>query len=340
MYWFVYVGLIVFILSLALNVVFLFRFIWTDEASKSRKFTQNIAISVFSILATLMLLELYFNLAFAQSDAFGQTLAGKNWFKRYWRVNSLGYRDKEWTPELLEGRTKVMVLGDSFVAGHGINDPQDRFPDVLGRMLGDGYAVMNVGILGAETKEEFQVARKYPYPPDIIILSYYVNDIADTATSMGYWQPNFVALSPPLVDESYALNFFYWRIYRLGPREWSNDYWGWLAGLYEEPGIWRTYRSLLLEISQFAQEKDIQLIVVVFPNLLAIEESRPITSKVINLYEEQEVPVVDVTGLVAGMDPEKLIVNPVDWHPNEFVHRRVAEELYRLIEDGQAHVTR
>ncbi|MBN1993794.1 MAG: hypothetical protein JW953_13930 [Anaerolineae bacterium] len=333
MYWMVYIGLVIFIVSLVLNAIFLFGYLWQNQQSRARKIAQNVAVAIFSLLATLMLIELFFNLAFAQSDAFGHTLAGQNWFERYWRINSLGYRDKEWTPELVEGRIKVMVLGDSLVAGHGINNPADRFSDVLGQMLGQDYAVMNVGRLGAETKEEFQMALDYPYSPDIIILSFYVNDIVDTYTSMekGVSQPNFIPRSPPLVDESYAANFFYWRIYRLGPHEWSNDYWGWLRGLYNDPGVWQTYRSLLLEISRFAQERDIQLIVVVFPNLLAIEDSQPITAKIVGLYEGEEIPVVDVSNLVAGMEAKELIVNPVDWHPNEFTHRLVAEALYRQI---------
>lgn len=335
MYWIVYFGLIIFITSLALNTFFLFHFIWTDRRSLSRRLVQNVAVSLFSILVTLMLLELYFNLFFAQSDAFNHTLAGKNWFKRYWRLNSLGYRDREWPPEAVAGKTKIMALGDSFVAGHGIENPADRFPDVLGQMLGPDYAVMNVGIPGAETKEEFELARKYPYKPDILILSFYVNDIVDTATSMGLSQPLFVKPSPPLVDESYAVNFFYWRVYRLGLQEWSNDYWGWLSGLYQDPGIWRTYRSLLLEIDTFTKNNNIRLIVVIFPNMLAIEDSRPITSRVGDVFLEQGVPVVDVGQLVAGENPKELIASPVDWHANERVHHLVAEELYRIVLDGQ-----
>ncbi|MBN1219379.1 MAG: SGNH/GDSL hydrolase family protein [Anaerolineae bacterium] len=333
MYWLVYFGLIIFIVSLALNTIFFFRFTWKSEQSTPRKIAQNVAMSVFSILATLMLLELFFNLVFAQSDAFNQTLAGQNWFKRYWRVNSLGYRDKEWMPEMLAGRTRVMVLGDSFVAGHGINNPEDRFSDVLGQMLGDGYAVLNVGKLGAETKEQFDLARDYPYPPDILVLSFYINDIADTYTSMRVSQPNFVSRPPPLAADSYAVNFFYWRIYRLGPHEWSNNYWDWLRGLYNDPLVWQAYREVLLEIIEFTREKDIKLVVVVFPNLLAIEESQPITSKVVNLFQEEGIPVVDVARLVAGQEPKSLVVNAVDWHPNESVHRLVAEALYQLIHD-------
>lgn len=339
-YWFVFSVIVFLIISLALNVTFLFRFIWRDKGSQSRRITQNISLSLFSFLVILILLELFFRVFFAQSDGFGYTLADKNWAKRYWSTNSLGYRDREWTPELLEGRTKIMVLGDSFSAGYGINNREDIFPDLLGQMLGENYAVMNVSSPGANTKTEIEMAIGYPYVPDIIILAFYINDIQDTAKDMGFGRPavrpKVPSLLEPLVEESYAFNFFYWRIYRVGgPREWMDNYWQWLLTLYDNPDIWGIYQSELLQIHHYIRERNGQLIVVVFPNLLAVEESRPITSQVVNLYAEQGVPVLDVTELVAGMDSRELIVNPVDSHPNEFVHHLVAKELHQIVLDNQ-----
>jgi lysophospholipase L1-like esterase len=338
-YWTVISIIVLLIISLALNVVFLFRFIWKDNSSKSRQIAQNASLSLFSFLIILILLELFFKVGFAQSDGFNYTLASKNWFERYWRSNSLGYRDIEWTPELLEDRTKIMVLGDSFVAGHGINNAEDRFPDLLGQMLGETYAVMNVGSNGANTKSEIGNALAYPYVPDMIILSFYINDIQETAQDMGFGlgpvKTGEPAVLKPLIEESYALNFLYWRLYRLGPQEWSEKYWNWLLSLYDNPDIWQIYQSELLQIYHFIKARNGQLIVVVFPNILAIDESRPITSQVVNLYAEQGVPVVDVPELIEGMDPQQLVVNSVDPHPNEIVHRLVAEELYQIILDNQ-----
>ena len=65
------------------------------------------------------------------------TGASLNWLARYWHENSLGYRDREWTPEDLAGKQTILVTGDSFAAGWGINDPADRFGDVLAQHLGD-----------------------------------------------------------------------------------------------------------------------------------------------------------------------------------------------------------
>lgn len=284
------------------------------------------------------MLELFFKF-YAQSDSLGYTLAARNWFNRYWVKNSLGYRDIEWTPQLLKERTKIMVLGDSFAAGWGIENKEDLFSYKLGQMLGNDYAVMNVGRAGASTQGEIENALAYPYKPDVIILAFYLNDIDGVAVDKGF--PPLPAarvevpdILEPLVENSYAANFFYWRIYRLGSQERSTAYWNWLQGRYNDPDVWKAYKELLLSINIYARTEDKQLFVVVFPNLMAVEESRSITSKVVKLYQRQGVPVLDVTNLVEGIDSRYLVVNSVDPHPSKFVHQLVAEALYPMILDS------
>src|SRR5262245_21618978 len=63
-----------------------------------------------------------------RSHAVGYTLAARLWFARHWTPpgNSFGYRDVE-HPD--DGKKKLFVLGDSFVAGMGIRDVRERFTD-------------------------------------------------------------------------------------------------------------------------------------------------------------------------------------------------------------------
>lgn len=299
---------------------------------------ENGALALLALFLVLLLLELAFKLFFAQSDGFRYTLASRNWYNRYWRENSLGYRDVEWTPELIQGRVKVLVLGDSFVAGHGLADPEDRFSNVLGRLLGPGYAVMNIGRNGASTRDEIKYGMAYPYPADIVILSFYLNDIEETAAALGFRRPELATRPGGLIDHSYALNFLYWRLNRLLYQAESARYWQWLLGLYDRPEVWPVYEQELIEIARFLDDRERQLLVVVFPALPAIEDSRPVTGRIVELYEGQGVPVVDVAGLVQDMPPDELVVSAVDAHPNAFVNRLVAEELYRLMTTGPAAI--
>jgi hypothetical protein len=327
-------------LGVVIGAMLVFRFVWLDQTKQARKIAQNSLLAIFSVWFVLIGLEIFFRFFFAQSDGWNFTLAARNWSDRYWRVNSIGYRDVEWTSDRLAERTKIMVLGDSFVAGHGIEDEADRFSNVLGQLLGPDYAVMNVGQSGADTRQAIENGLGFPHTPDIVIYAFYINDIGDTVVNMGLDPflvrvPEVPPALAPLVKGSYAFNFFYWRIYRLATRQWTASQWEWLLAAYDNPDVWQAYETLLLELDQFAREKELGLIVVVLPNLLAVEDSRPITSKVAGLYLEQGVPVLDVADLIEDIPAKELVVNSVDWHANERLNQLIAEALYQLVIEDQ-----
>ena len=84
-------------------------------------------------------------------------------FERYWQpINSLGYRDYEWTPEKVGNRKRIVVVGDSFVAGGGVEKIEDRFSNQLGEKLGDDYVVMTVARNGWNTRQEIEGVLAYP----------------------------------------------------------------------------------------------------------------------------------------------------------------------------------
>ena len=308
---------------------------------RSRALLENISLSLLVIFLTFMALEFYFKVFFAQSDGFRYTLASQNWYNRYWQENSLGNRDIEWTPDKLVGKTKVMVVGDSFVAGSGIANPEDRFANQLGRLLGDDYAVLVVASPGWDTVDEVEAILDYPYRPDILVLSYYINDIEGTAYERGLQRPAIRQDPPawllPLVQNSYALNFLYWRLTRFGPQTWADIYWNdWLKQISNDPDVRWQHQQELLTIIQGAAAEQIPLFVVVFPNLTAIAESQFLTQPVIDLFDQQGVPVLDVSQILADRDPAETTVNAIDSHPNEAINLEVAEQLYQLIRIWEA----
>jgi hypothetical protein len=300
---------------------------------------ENILLIVGAIFLTFMVLELGFRLFFAQSDGFRYTLASQNWYDRYWSENSFGYRDEEWTAERLAGKIKVMVVGDSVAAGSGIPNREDRFANELGEYLGDDYAVIVIASPGWDTLDEIEAIVEYPYPPNILVLSYFINDIEGSAYAQGAQRPQ-IRQDPsgwlkPLVDNSYAFNFLYWRLVRLGPQKWASVYWDdWLKKISVDPDIRWRHQQELLKIIDGAVSEDIPLFVVVFPNLAAVEESQILTQPVVDLFESRGVPVLDVSQIVANRDPAQLTVNAVDAHPNEAVHAEVAEQLSRIIQES------
>jgi len=79
----------------------------------------------------------------------------------------------------------------------------------------------------------------------------------------------------------------------------------------------------------------VPLFIVVFPSLPHLEDSKVATEKVVNLYRERDVPVVDVADLVQDLPAKERIVSPMETHASELVNELVAEALYEMfIESG------
>jgi hypothetical protein len=333
-YWLVY-GLI-FILGFVLvgGGLGLARRFWA-KSERPYRLAQNISLSCLALFLTLMLAELFFKVAFAQSDAWNQTLSSQNWFKRYWVTNSFGYRDVEWSQTDLQTKRKILVLGDSFAAGQGIESLDDRFSNRLGALLGQDYLVMNIATPGISTTEEIERITGFPYKPDILILQYFINDIRNAAHRRGFFADN-PGLEPqpvlkPFIENSYVLNFIYWRSVRLLPGPWQPDGFDWLNQAFNDPEVWWLHQQELLMIYEGARSEQVKLVVVVFPSMTDIDSSTAFTRKVIDFFAERQVPVLDVAPLIKAAPVEQRIVSSLDAHPSVWVHHRVAEALYELV---------
>lgn len=94
-------------------------------------------------------------------------------------ISSLGLRDREITVQPEPGVKRILVLGDSFVFGAGV-ETQWRMTDVMGRALGADVEVINAGVSGWGTDQEVvhyeTVLRKLH--PDVVVLTMMVaNDV-------------------------------------------------------------------------------------------------------------------------------------------------------------------
>ena len=229
------------------------------------------------------------------------------------------------------------MVGDSFVAGHGISRIENRFSNILQRNLGGQYLVVNIAKNGWDTADEYQAIVAYPYKPKKIILSYYINDILGAAYKLGYGSP--VRVEYPrsqilryTVAHSYALNFAYWRLYRFYSKNLGEKYWEYLKNSYSNRNIWEAHETELLNIVSYTQNQGIDLTVVVFPDLREVKGSAVITSKVAGFFQAHNVQVLNLQPLMESRDPTGLVVNSLDSHPNEALNKEVAELLTREIQ--------
>lgn len=98
-------------------------------------------------------------------------------------VSSQGLRDREFSPTPEDGAYRVLVLGDSI--SYGLNVPAaDAFPKTLERALRERHAqveVLNGGVpgYGAYNEWRFYVERARRFRPNLVVLTFCMNDVAD-----------------------------------------------------------------------------------------------------------------------------------------------------------------
>jgi lysophospholipase L1-like esterase len=93
-------------------------------------------------------------------------------------TNSAGWRDKERLIARVPGKTRIAVLGDSFMAGTQVND-NEVFAQQLEKILGpDKFEVLNFGLssIGTEQEDILYEHVVSKYDPDVVLLAFYSND--------------------------------------------------------------------------------------------------------------------------------------------------------------------
>lgn len=284
--------------------------------------------AVGGLAAALSVLSLEFAFQFVgRSHNTGYTLASRLWFERHWHpINSLGYRDAE--PREVPGKRSIVVVGDSFTAGHGLC-VGERFPDRLAA-LRDDLHVLNLGKNGADTGAEYHALLEYPVCPDAIVLQYYVNDVDGAAQRAGLVMPGCTPYEDipafamrVLVRASYLGNYLYWS----WPHTDGQAYVQFLEQAMQHAETLRNHHADLRQFVARAKETHVPLVVVVFPLLHDIAWSRGLTRDVVDLFRKAGAHVIDVADLVADLPIGERMVNRNDAHASARVHERVAAAL-------------
>ena len=142
------------------------------------------ALFVTAIGLSLVLGEMGLRMVF---DDVTTTYDNRSYFALKWkklnvRLNSMGYREKEFDRAKQPGVYRIAFIGDSFAFGQGIAE-NERMSNILEaelRQHRSGVEVLNFGRPGHNTADEVRVLQTEVLPtadPDFVLLQWYVNDV-------------------------------------------------------------------------------------------------------------------------------------------------------------------
>jgi hypothetical protein len=302
----------------------------------------GILITITTLLILFTGLETYLRLFYITTDAYGFTAMNYHWYNNfYWgRYNSVGFRDYEPIPDR-PGLTRVAILGDSFAMGHGIDNIDDTFPQLLERALGADYDVNVIAHSGWDTDIQLFQLQSYPLKPDIVFLSYYLNDIdyllteTDANPDRNFDTPDNPALSWFILN-FFVPNFAYYNLMQFTSTTRSTSFVTDLTAAYTDDALWSQQAQRLFEIVVWCRDNDIDLRVLLWPHILELDASQPAINQLRGFFEVQRVPVIDMTPILRDNPSPGLIVNRFDTHPGLEAQRLAAAALYTSVMETRA----
>lgn len=128
-------------------------------------------------------------------------------FRTEVRINERGLRDRLHPYERQDATKRILVLGDSFAWGYGVEE-SERFSQLLEADL--GVEVINAGVSGYSTDQEllWYENEGVKYETDLVILVLTGNDVGDNnrqLVSNIYFKPRFVFKDGQLVPTNYPV---------------------------------------------------------------------------------------------------------------------------------------
>jgi len=290
------------------------------------------------LLAVFMLSgELYYRFVYDTTESFGLSKTTQRWFTRHFRRNSLGFRDSIEYPNASEvNRPRVTFLGDSFTAGHGIANVEDRFVNIVRDQL-PAYDVHSFSMCAWDTQQELSclnMAGKSGYEFETVVLVYCLNDISDISPEWQRVLQRIMKFSDPgfLVENSYLLNTIYYRWKAFNDPD-IGDYYQFVRNLYDGE-TWNVQSDRLKQLRDMVTERGGRLVVVTFPFLHALAADyryELIHSQLDSFWQQQEVPHLDLLSFYQSLAPKDVVVSQYDAHPNERAHGIAAKAILNFL---------
>lgn len=351
------------------------------EKKHMRSMLQNISVLVISILLLFIVVECIIrtsgifesqkeiSIQFSTFERYNPNLTflGKEYmpgkegemYGAYVKINSLGFRGKEYSARKSEGTERIFVLGDSMTFGLGVNNGEpyaERLEALLNTQSGKKYEVWNLGHVGHNTLQELEALKLkwLLYDPDFIIIGYHINDPECSwggcgedlrqATFHAYEQPFAIPLGyvrkQKLQQKSHFLRWLSLKydasLRLIGFRDPYKDE---TQNLHHLGSLtWEKNKEAFASFKEISQSKNAPVLLIIFSeaDYLTLDPYPYswIHEQLKKEAEENGFYVIDLYDTFKKYDTSMLKVRSDDGHPSPFAHQLIANEIYAQLKES------
>lgn len=235
--------------------------------------------------------------------------------------NRHGFRSRREFDEP-DDRTRIVVLGDSFVFGEGVEE-RERFTDVLEAHAASAWRVDGLGMTGWGPDLMLRALEQVglDLEPDVVVLCFYTHDFRRVHrfyAGIGFPIPRFELVDGELATVPYP-RLSAWqrlRLYQL-----ANPYWR-----IDVDAIWELHRALLDRLRALAASHRFRFAIVFLPGEHDPARDQERRRWLGRYAAEHDLPFLDLTQAIQGPERDEVFL-PRNPHYNPGGHRIVAEQL-------------
>jgi hypothetical protein len=263
------------------------------------------------------------------------TNRARMWDDRHVRWNMAGFRDVDHEIRASPGKKRLLVVGDSYAHGAGVDEMSDRFGERLSLALssatGAAWEVITAARPDTDTQDHLEfLGYGLRHSPDVVLLLYVFNDI-DYITPVTrrtvlteHPQTTLERLHPLriLMKNSFLAQEFYarWRHLRYANRG------GPAADPYGDPAILSAHIADLAAFGTRATSGGARWAIVPFDiSVVASPASAERYRHFVEAATAAGLPVLSLAQAFEGRAFERLAINRLDGHPNSESNRLAAE---------------
>lgn len=293
----------------------------------------NLLTGITAIVLTFFCAESYYRFFVDRTDSFALTKIAMRWNERHFQKNNLGARDNQDYQLRKLKKSRITFLGDSFTAGHGIENVDKRFTNLL-RNSFDETEIHIMAANGMESIDQLQLVKSLinqGYEFDIVCLAYCLNDISYAIPETDSVYNKVLAFNENLgwlSNESYLLNEIQFRLFAKTTPE-LKDYYSFVNGAYTSK-VWSEQARTLQQIKLLCNSVGKEFVVVTLPffhSKDALKGDENVNRVLNSFWKKEGVKHLNLAGAFSSYTPEELVVNRFDAHPNEEANRLIASKV-------------